>query len=71
MTGAIGMRFCSQHNAVQLHLVDRGTGPIVTKVWRFDGENVCNATRASVQEELVELFPDVSRRGPEIQPVVS
>ena len=43
--------------AVQLHLVDRETGPIVTKVWRFDGENVCNATRASVQEELVELFP--------------
>ena len=49
--------------AVQLHLVDRETGPIVTKVWRFDSENVCNATRASVQEELVQLFPDISRRG--------
>lgn len=49
--------------AVKLHLGERETGPLVTKVWRFHADKVCDATRASVQEELVQLFPDVSRRG--------
>ena len=47
------------HVAVQLHLVDRETGPIVTKVWRYDGEKVCNATRANVEAKLVQLFRDI------------
>ena len=44
---------------IHLHL----SGAVVKKVWRFDQCSIQQYTRASVESELVQLFPDVSRKG--------
>lgn len=43
---------------VHLHLGQS----IVKKVWRFDPRRVQDYTRAKVEQELIDLFPDVSRK---------
>ena len=35
----------------------------VKKVWRFDGAKINQYSRAQVEEELILLFPDTSRKG--------
>ena len=35
----------------------------VRKVWRFDTNSIKQYVRAGVEAELVELFPDVARKG--------
>ena len=47
---------------VHLH-VNPEPGSVVKKVWRFDTTSIKHYSRVAVQAELVQLFPDVSRRG--------
>ena len=49
--------------AVVLHLRDKEIGPTVKKVWRFRKNGIEEYTRAQVQSEIVDLFPDIQRRG--------
>jgi len=44
---------------VELHLKSDS----VRKVWRFQPELINDYTRSIVEDELVQLFPDISRRG--------
>ena len=49
--------------AVNFHVKDRSLySPVVTKVWRFNPQTIGLYTRASVQADLLKLFPDVARR---------
>lgn len=47
---------------VLLHVSSDSGGAGVKKVWRFDTSRIENYTRASVEAELVQLFPDVARK---------
>ena len=51
--------------AVVLHLKDKEIGPTIKKVWRFSSME--EYTRAQVQSEIVELFPDIQRRGLQLE----
>ena len=44
---------------VSLHLKSE----VVNKVWRFEPGRIPQYTRSAVENELVKLFPDISRRG--------
>ena len=44
-------------------LVHVDSGPTVKKVWRFDTSKIQLYDRASAEAELVQLFPDVARKG--------
>ena len=48
--------------AVHLHV---GEEAIVKKVWRFSKseEDIISYTRLLVQQELIQLFPDINRKG--------
>ena len=35
---------------------------VVKKVWRFDPRRLQDYTRSKVEQELIDLFPDVSRK---------
>ena len=47
---------------VQLHAGDSPEA-VVKKVWRFDTSNIEQYDRGGVEAELVQLFPDVARKG--------
>ena len=47
---------------VQLHAGDSPEA-VVKKVWRFDTSNIEQYDRGAVEAELVQLFPDVARKG--------
>ena len=49
--------------AVYLHIGDG----IVKKVWRFLNDDIHNYTRATVQNEIVQLFPDIDRKNLKLQ----
>ena len=49
--------------AVVLHLKSREAGQTVKKLWRFSKKNLEEYTRAGVQSELVQLFPNIQRHG--------
>ena len=34
----------------------------ITKVWRFDINRITDYTRKSVENELIQLFPDIARK---------
>ena len=51
----------SERVVVQLHL--NSGEAVVKKVWRFDPQKVLEYTRSAVELQLIELFPDVSRKG--------
>ena len=44
-------------------LLNVGSGAVVKKVWRFDTTRIDEYERAAVEAELVQLFPDVTRKG--------
>ena len=48
---------------VQLYVGDSSEDVVVKKVWRFDTSRIEQYDRAGVEAELVQLFPDVARRG--------
>lgn len=48
---------------MQLYVGDSTEAVVVKKVWRFDPRRIEQYDRAGVEAELVELFPDVARRG--------
>ena len=47
---------------VQLHVGDSPEA-VVKKVWRFDTSIIEQYDRGGVEAELVQLFPDVARKG--------
>lgn len=34
-----------------------------TKIWRFDVNRIVDYTRRSVEADLIQLFPDIARKG--------
>ena len=48
---------------VQLHVGDSPEAVVKKKVWRFDTSNIEQYDRGAVEAELVQLFPDVARKG--------
>ena len=36
---------------------------VVKKVWRFDPSRIAHYSRAIVEDEISQLFPDISRKG--------
>ena len=40
-----------------------GSSDSIKKVWRFDVNRITEYTRKKVESELVQLFPDIARKG--------
>lgn len=40
-----------------------GSCNIIKKVWRFDVNRITQYSRKKVESELVQLFPDIARKG--------
>ena len=45
---------------VRLHV---GSCDTIKKVWRFDVDRITQYSRKKVESELIQLFPDIARKG--------
>ena len=58
------------HDGTSSRPTIRGDSPeaVVKKLWRFDSSNIEQYDRRAVEAELVQLFPDVARKGLKFNP---
>ena len=52
---------------VASHVEDCECGSIVMKVWQYNRQGISGVTREGLEGELVQLFPDIARKGMKLE----